>query len=256
LVILAIIPARFASTRLPGKPLSLIQGRPLIQHVHERASRARTPSRLAVATDDERIADAVRGFGGEVVMTSPDHASGTDRVAEAARRLGGDVVVNVQGDEPLLDPGHIDSAVAPLLDEPELPLSTLSAPIQSVEELLSASVVKVVVDEKGDALYFSRSPIPHVRSEADDPQAAARRAVELGLARRHLGLYAYRQQALQRWTGWAPTSLERAEQLEQLRPLQHGLRMRVVATHGPAGPAVDTPEDLERVRSLMEGSQA
>jgi 3-deoxy-manno-octulosonate cytidylyltransferase (CMP-KDO synthetase) len=255
LVIVAIIPARFASTRLPGKPLSLIQGRPLIQHVYERASRARTLSRLAVATDDERIAAAVRGFGGEVLMTSPEHASGTDRVAEAAQRLGGDVVVNVQGDEPLLDPGHIDSAVAPLLHEPELPLSTLSVPIESVRELLSASVVKVVVDQDGDALYFSRAPIPHVRSEGDDgPQAAARRAVDLGLARRHLGLYAYRQQALQRWTGWAPTGLERAEQLEQLRPLQHGLRMRVVAAHGPAGPAVDTPEDLERVRSLMEGT--
>ncbi len=188
-------------------------------------------------------------------MTSPDHRSGTDRVAEAARRLGGDVVVNVQGDEPLLDPGHIDSAVEVLLHEPELPLSTLSVPIRTVEELLCASVVKVVVDEGGDALYFSRAPIPHVRGDGDDPQAAAQGAIERGLARRHLGLYVYRQQALQRWTGWAPTALEQAEQLEQLRPLQHGLRMRVVGVQGPAGPAVDTPEDLERVRSLMAGGR-
>jgi 3-deoxy-manno-octulosonate cytidylyltransferase (CMP-KDO synthetase) len=256
LVIVAIIPARFASTRLPGKPLSLIHGRPLIQHVYERASRARRPSRLVVATDDERIAEAVLGFGGEAVMTSALHASGTDRVAEAARRLGGDIVVNVQGDEPLLDPSHIDAVVEPLLREADLPLSTLSVPCESVEEMLSASVVKVVTDSRGDAMYFSRCPIPHVRADTADPRAAAERAVKLGLARKHVGLYAYRQEALQRWTGWPPTALEEAERLEQLRPLQHGLRMRVVVCPGPAGPAVDTPEDLERVRALLAGASA
>lgn len=253
--VVAIIPARFGATRLPGKPLADIQGRPLIQHVYERARRARGLVRVLVATDDSRIAEAVRRFGGEAVLTSPDHASGTDRLAEAAAGTDADVLVNVQGDEPLLDPLAIEAALEPLLREPELPVSTLCVPLRSAEEMLEPSVVKVVCDARGDALYFSRSPIPFVRQGAGhDLRAAAAEAVARGLARRHLGLYAYRRQALMAFAALPPSPLELAEGLEQLRALQNGMRIRVVAFAGEAGVAVDTPQDLERVRALLAGA--
>jgi 3-deoxy-manno-octulosonate cytidylyltransferase (CMP-KDO synthetase) len=248
---LAIIPARFASTRLPGKPLADILGKPMVQHVYERARRARRVDRVLVATDDERIAAAVRGFGGEVVLTSPHHPTGTDRLAEAARGEDASVIVNVQGDEPLLDPGAIDSAVAGLDGDPGLALSTLAVPIHDPQEMLSPSVVKVVCDARGEALYFSRSPIPAVGPGRAGVADAAAEAVRRGLARRHLGLYAYRREALLRFAALPPAPLEQAEGLEQLRALHHGLRIRVVEMEGGAGPAVDTPEDLERVRALM-----
>jgi 3-deoxy-manno-octulosonate cytidylyltransferase (CMP-KDO synthetase) len=240
LAIVAIIPARFASTRLPGKPLSDIHGKPMIRHVYERAARARRVDRVLVATDDERIAVAVRAFGGEVVMTSRDHPTGTDRLAEAARAVEAEIVVNVQGDEPMLEPSAIDAAVDVLIEDPELPMSTLSLPVESLEEMLSPDVVKVVVDSAGYALYFSRSPIPYVRKGT--PGA------------RHVGLYAYRREALLRFAALPPSPLEEAEGLEQLRALHHGMRIRVVAIAGESALAVDTPQDLERVRALLVGA--
>jgi 3-deoxy-manno-octulosonate cytidylyltransferase (CMP-KDO synthetase) len=241
LAIVAIIPARYASTRLPGKPLSDIHGKPMVQHVYERAARARLPERVMVATDDERVAAAVRAFGGEAVMTSRDHRSGTDRLAEAARGLDAAIVVNVQGDEPLLDPSAIDAAVEALVADPDLPISTLSVPVESLEEMSSPDVVKVVVDGAGHALYFSRSPIPYRRQGT--PGGA-----------KHVGLYAYRKEALARFAALPPSPLEEAEGLEQLRALHHGMRIRVIALPGESGMAVDTPGDLERVRARLLGA--
>jgi len=252
LAIVGIIPARFASTRLPGKPLSDIHGKPMIQHVYERASRARSLDLVLVATDDERIASAVRGFGGEVVMTSPHHASGTDRLAEASRATEAAIVVNVQGDEPLVDPSSIDAAVAALLGELDAPMATLSRPLTDVGEMMSPAVVKVVVDARGDALYFSRSPIPYLRTADGGPIEAARAAVARGIARKHVGLYVYRREALLRFASLPPSPLEQAEGLEQLRALHHGMRIRVASLPASADAvAVDTPEDLERVRALL-----
>jgi 3-deoxy-manno-octulosonate cytidylyltransferase (CMP-KDO synthetase) len=200
LAIVAIIPARFGSTRLPGKPLSDIHGKPMIQHVHERATRARRLDRVLVATDDERIASAVRAFGGEAVLTSSRHATGTDRLAEAAARTDAAIVVNVQGDEPMLDPSGIDAAILPLLEDASVQIATLALPLTDVEEMLSPSVVKVVSDANRDALYFSRSPLPYVRLDPPrDARASAEEAVRLGLARKHVGLYAYRRDALARF---------------------------------------------------------
>jgi 3-deoxy-manno-octulosonate cytidylyltransferase (CMP-KDO synthetase) len=229
----------------------------MIQLVHERVRRARRPDRVLVATDDERIAAVVRGFGGEVVMTSPAHATGTDRLAEAARGTDAEIVVNVQGDEPMLDPEGIDAAVEALAGDPGIDIATLSLPLRDVEEMLSPSVVKVVTDARGLALYFSRSPIPMVRESAHpDPRAAAAAAVARGLARKHVGLYVYRRAALLRFASLPPSPLEVAEGLEQLRALHHGMRMRVVEREGAAFPAVDTAEDLERVRALIAAEAA
>ena len=222
----------------------------MIERVYARARAARRPQRVLVATDDERIAAAVRGFGGEVVLTSTAHATGTDRLAEAARGLDADIVVNVQGDEPMLEPSGIDAVVEPLLADPELPMSTLSLPLDDLDEMMAPSVVKVVTDAAGNALYFSRSPIPHVRAAGGLREAAAA-ALARGLARRHVGLYAYRREALLRFAALPPAPLEEAEGLEQLRALHHGMRIRVVEVRGSAGVAVDTAEDLERVRALL-----
>jgi 3-deoxy-manno-octulosonate cytidylyltransferase (CMP-KDO synthetase) len=252
LAIVAIIPVRFASTRLPGKALSPIDGKPMVQHVWERARGATTVDRVVVATDDERIAEAVRAFGGEVVMTSRAHATGTDRLAEAAAGLDAEIVVNVQGDEPMLDASFVDAVVAPLVADRARPMSTVSLPLTDVEEMLSSAVVKVVVDARGQALYFSRSPIPFVRDTVD-VRASAAQAVARGLARKHVGLYAYRREALLRFAALTPSPLEQAESLEQLRALHHGMAVWVVALEGHSGVAVDTPQDLERVRALMAG---
>jgi 3-deoxy-manno-octulosonate cytidylyltransferase (CMP-KDO synthetase) len=248
LAIVGIIPARFGSTRLPGKPLSDIHGKTMIQHVYERASRARCLDRLLVATDDERIASAVVGFGGEAVMTSARHQSGTDRLAEAVARTDATVVVNIQGDEPMLDPAGIEVAVAALREDPEAAMATLSVPILDHREMLSSAVVKVVADERGHALYFSRSPIPFVRDAGDPAQAA----LDLGIARKHVGLYVYRREALIRFASYPQAPLERAEGLEQLRALHHGMRIRVAGLASQAAAvAVDTPDDLARVRLLL-----
>ncbi len=253
MAIVAIIPARYGSTRLPGKPLSDIHGKPMIQHVHERAARARRVEHVLVATDDERIAAAVRAFGGEAVLTSPDHATGTDRLAEAARKTDATIVVNVQGDEPMLDPAGIDAALEPMFADAAVAISTLSLPLTDAGELLSPTVVKVVSDARGDALYFSRSPLPHVRLDPPpDHETMAAEAVRRGLPRKHVGLYVYRREALLRFATLPRSPLEEAEGLEQLRALHHGIRIRVVPFEGRPGVAVDTPEDLERVRGLMK----
>jgi 3-deoxy-manno-octulosonate cytidylyltransferase (CMP-KDO synthetase) len=254
---LGIIPARWQATRLPGKPLAEIAGQPMIQHVYVRASQAASLAAVLVATDDERIVAAVRGFGGEAVLTSPDHRSGTDRVAEAARSRPADVVVNIQGDEPLIDPRAIDALVAPLAADPALPMSTLAVPIRAPEEIDDPGVVKVVLDRQSDALYFSRYPIPYLRDRVKaapiiGPASAPNtehRTPNTHL--KHLGLYAYRADFLQTYARLEPTPLERAEALEQLRVLEHGHRIRVVLTDHDAV-SVDTPEDLARVRAMLE----
>jgi 3-deoxy-manno-octulosonate cytidylyltransferase (CMP-KDO synthetase) len=224
----------------------------MIEWVYERARAARRVDQVLVATDDDRIAAAVRAFGGEAVLTSKHHATGSDRLAEAARGIDAEIVINVQGDEPLLDPRGIDAVAAALAEAPELEIATLSLPLRSVEEMLAPSVVKLVTDAAGNALYFSRSPIPHVRqANGGDARAAAAAAVASGLARRHVGLYGYRREALLRFAALPEHPLEQAEGLEQLRALAHGMRIRVVPMDGEAGIAVDTPEDLERVRALV-----
>jgi 3-deoxy-manno-octulosonate cytidylyltransferase (CMP-KDO synthetase) len=246
--IAAIIPARYGSSRLVGKPLSDIHGKPMIQHVHERVSRARGVDRVLVATDDQRIADAVRAFGGEALLTSPAHKSGSDRLAEAVRSIEASVVVGVQGDEPMIDPRAVEAALSPFSDA-SVQAATVCTPLRGVEDMLSPHVVKVVTDGAGRALYFSRSPIPHVRG--GDALESARSAVERGLARRHLGLYAWRRDTLLRFAALPPSALEEAEGLEQLRALEHGIPMQVVEFDGEPGVAVDTPEDLQRVRALL-----
>jgi 3-deoxy-manno-octulosonate cytidylyltransferase (CMP-KDO synthetase) len=225
----------------------------MIQHVHERVLRARGLDQVLVATDDERIASAVRSFGGIPIMTSSNHVTGTDRLAEAVESTRATIVVNVQGDEPMLDPAGIEAAIAPMIADATLDMATLSLPLSDVEEMLAPQIVKVVSDDKGNALYFSRSPIPCVR--LDPPRgerAAAAEAVARGLARKHVGLYVYRRAALARFAALPASPLERAEGLEQLRALQAGMRIRVVPFAGQGGVAVDTPEDLERVRALLK----
>jgi 3-deoxy-manno-octulosonate cytidylyltransferase (CMP-KDO synthetase) len=253
LAIVAIIPARYGSTRLPGKPLSDILGKPMIQHVYERVRLARRPARVLVATDDQRIASVVRAFGGEAILTSAAHATGSDRLAEAVRGTDATIVVNVQGDEPMLDPAGIDAAIEPLVQDPDLPMSTLSLPLHDVDEMLSPAVVKVVSDVSGNALYFSRSPIPCSRGASCEPRRAAAEALASGLARKHVGLYVYRREALLRFASLPRAPLEEMEGLEQLRALYHGMRIRVVPMCGEGGVAVDTPRDLERVRALLAG---
>jgi 3-deoxy-manno-octulosonate cytidylyltransferase (CMP-KDO synthetase) len=238
-IAVAIIPARYQSTRLPGKALADIGGHPMIELVYRRAAAARSIASVLVATDDERIARAVERFGGTVRMTSPAHASGTDRLAEVAAGLDCDVVVNVQGDEPLIEPQMIDEAVAPFASEPALQMSTLRRRIDDRAELTNPNVTKVVVDRDGYALYFSRAPIPFVR---DGSPAAP--------GWRHVGLYAYRRPCLLRLSRLAPTALERSEALEQLRALEHGIRIKAIETAFDSI-GVDTPEDLERVRRLV-----
>lgn len=221
----------------------------MIEHVYRRAESAALVHAVIVATDDERIADAVRSFGGAALMTDPNHPSGTDRIAEVVRALPCSLVVNVQGDEPLIEPSTIDAAVAPMLSDTSLGMSTVSRPFTSRDEFSSPHVVKVVTNQFGDALYFSRAPIPASRP-ADVPATG----VPDGAAA-HVGLYVYRRDTLLRIASTPPVQLERAESLEQLRALVHGIRIRVVATtHVAAG--VDTPEDLERVRTMMLASSS
>jgi 3-deoxy-manno-octulosonate cytidylyltransferase (CMP-KDO synthetase) len=236
-----VIPARYRSSRFPGKALASLAGRPLIQHVYQRSRGARGLDRLLVATDDERILRTVRDFGGEAILTSPDHPSGTDRLAEVARALAAPLFVNIQGDEPLVDPRDIDALVAALRADPGLEMATLRREIRGEEDRLSPDVVKVVCDEAGHALYFSRAPIPFLRTAGASP------------AYRHLGLYAYRRDFLLSVAARPPGALERSEQLEQLRVLEMGRRIRVLDAVGEAI-GVDTPADLERVRGIMEKS--
>jgi 3-deoxy-manno-octulosonate cytidylyltransferase (CMP-KDO synthetase) len=246
-----VIPARYHSTRLPGKPLADICGRPMIEHVYRRAAAAPSVEAVVVATDDERIARAVEGFGGHARLTSPLHRSGSDRLAEVAADLACALVVNVQGDEPLIDPMMIEEAVAPFRSDPALQMATLCRRIEDAREYLDPNVVKVVVDPDGYALYFSRSPIPFVR-EGTRPGSAAGAWRPGGdtPAFKHVGLYVYRREFLLAFARFRPTPLERAEALEQLRALENGVRLRTVETTRDSI-GVDTPEDLERVRHLI-----
>jgi 3-deoxy-manno-octulosonate cytidylyltransferase (CMP-KDO synthetase) len=250
-VAVAIIPARYHSTRLPGKALASIAGRPMIAHVAERALRVRGLGAVIVATDDARIQQAVAGTGAEAVLTRADHPSGTDRLAEVARGLAADVLVNVQGDLPLLDPFMVEQLVARMTADATLPMATLVAPIHDEAEWRSPHVVKVVVDRDGRALYFSRSPIPFDRD--------GRRGAGEPYGWRHIGMYAYRRNVLLQLAGLPPSPLERRESLEQLRALEHGIAIGVVEWAGTAPVVeVDTPADLERARALVaqEGARA
>jgi len=238
-----IIPVRYDSKRLPGKPLVLIHDRPMIQHVYQRATQAATLERLVVATDDPRIQKAVAQFGGEVLMTSREHLSGTDRVAEAARQLmltDDAIVVNIQGDEPLLRAEMIDSLVRDIQGNSDVPMATLAYPDTDSHDFTDPGVVKVVLDAKGRALYFSRSPIPAFRDRSSPPPYY-----------KHLGFYGYRNGFLQKFTKLSPGVLEKLEKLEQLRALEHGFSISVVITPFDSI-SVDTPEDLARVRKIME----
>ena len=244
-----IIPARYASTRFPGKPLADLCGKPMVQWVYERSARCADVDKVIVATDDQRIADAVMDFGGEVVMTRPDHATGTDRLAEVAAGLDDELIVNVQGDEPLIDPAMIQAALAPLLADDTIPMGTLAAPLTSLDEFRDPNVVKVVTDRNGFALYFSRAPIPYPRDFAGE---LAQRWRELAAAK-HIGLYVYRRSFLLDYPHLSKTPLEAQECLEQLRALEHGYRIRV-ATTDLVGQGVDTPADLDRVRAVLRAS--
>ncbi len=235
--VLGVIPARYGSSRLPGKPLKDICGKPMIQHVYLRACEARLVDKVVVATDDQRVVDAVRAFGGEAVMTSPDHPTGSDRVAEAADACGEDFthVVNIQGDEPLIPPQLIDEIVGALISDPDCVMSTGCAPI-SGEYVLSPNAVKVVTDAAGKALYFSRSLIPYPRNPAT------------AQAYEHIGIYAYTRDFLKKYITLPPTPLSLAESLEQLRVLEHGYAIKVVKTAFPYDAlSVDTEEDLNEV---------
>lgn len=239
---ICLIPARYASTRLPGKPLADIAGKPLIQHVYERARQARIPASVIVATDDRRVYDAVIAFGGQAVLTSPDHATGTDRLAEAAHGLDADVIINVQGDEPLIPPAIIDQLAWTMHLEPQLLMATVKCPMTE-EEYADPAAVKVVTDRQGYALYFSRSLIPYPRVRHNAYQVY-----------KHIGIYAYRRDFLLQFAALPPTPLEQAESLEQLRALEHGYRIKVLQTdYRPVG--VDTPADLERVRKIVSANQ-
>jgi 3-deoxy-manno-octulosonate cytidylyltransferase (CMP-KDO synthetase) len=257
--VVAIIPARYASTRLPGKPLLEIAGKPMVVHVIERALAAPSVSRAVVATDDRRIAEAVRAAGHEALLTRADHQSGSDRLAEAAAGIEADVVVNVQGDEPTIAPETIERAVAALVADDAAEVSTTCETIERAEDVLSPSVVKVVADARGHALYFSRSAIPYPRdAAARHGSLAAALAAEpalLSTFRKHTGLYVYRRAFLLEYARWPQTELERAESLEQLRILERGVKIRVVEAASPSV-GVDTAEDLERVRALMSAAGA
>jgi 3-deoxy-manno-octulosonate cytidylyltransferase (CMP-KDO synthetase) len=240
--VVAVIPARYQSTRFPGKALAELGGRPMIEHVYRRAAEAPAVDAVVVATDDQRIVDAVEAFGGFARMTSSAHRTGTDRVAEVAADLTCAIVVNVQGDEPLIEPAMIGAVVEPLRLDPSIPMATVRRLLTDPDDYTSPHVVKVVTDARGDALYFSRAPIP--AAPADGPAEAVRAAAYV-----HVGLYAFQREFLLRFAALPQTPLERSESLEQLRALEHGYRIRTVVTeHHSIG--VDTPDDLERARRL------
>ncbi|GFM79346.1 3-deoxy-manno-octulosonate cytidylyltransferase [Pseudomonas cichorii] len=246
-----VIPARFGSSRFPGKPLKTIAGKPMIQHVWEQACKSGA-ERVVVATDDARIVEACQAFGAQVLMTRDDHNSGTDRLAEVAEQLGlaaDAIVVNVQGDEPMIPPVVIDQVAANLAAHPEAGISTLAEPIDDVSALFNPNVVKVVADVNGLALTFSRAPLPWAR----DALAASRDVLPEGVPyRRHIGIYAYRAGFLHDFVSWGPCWLENTESLEQLRALWNGVRIHVADALEAPPAGVDTPEDLERVRRLLE----
>jgi len=245
--VLIVIPARYDSSRFPGKPLASIAGRPMIQHVYERARRSRRASRVLVATDDPRIADAVKSFGGEVAITRREHRTGTDRLAEVAIHTPADVYVNVQGDLPLISAELIDAAVDALLSATEVHVSTLCVPITAREDIMNPNIVKVVSDFDDCALYFSRAPIPWVRDAAEHVTARFFK---------HIGLYAFRRDALLEFPALPPGELERVEQLEQLRWMENGYRIAVAEIAAYESVEVDVPADVARVEQLLRSRAA
>jgi 3-deoxy-manno-octulosonate cytidylyltransferase (CMP-KDO synthetase) len=240
--VVVVIPARYGATRLPGKPLVQLAGKAMIQRVYERAKLAQTASRVIVATDDERIRQAVEAFGGEARMTRADHRTGTERVAEVAAHVDGDVFVNVQGDEPLLDPAAVDTAVNALLEEPRADVATVATPIKTPADIMDPNVCKVVLDFDDNALYFSRAPIPWVRDTAAKIQVRHLK---------HLGLYVFQRDALLEYATLPQGELERIEQLEQLRWMENGVKIRVAEVEHDAV-SVDVPEDVARVEKLLQ----
>jgi 3-deoxy-manno-octulosonate cytidylyltransferase (CMP-KDO synthetase) len=245
--ILGVIPARFASTRFPGKVLAPIAGKTMLQHVYERASLCTYLTSVLIATDDHRVGAVARSFGARVRMTRSDHLSGTDRAAEAASAEDAEIVVNIQGDEPLISPAAIDAAILPLVHDPELVMGTLKKRIEDPREITDPNVVKVVTNRSGDAIYFSRCPIPFERGTPDLGKP--------GIAPyfKHIGLYVYRRDFLLAYSALPVGPLELAERLEQLRALENGFSVRVVETEYESL-GVDTPEDLERVSRLFDAS--
>ncbi len=240
--VVIVIPARYGSTRLAGKPLISLAGKPMIQRVYERAKLAEKADRVIVATDDERIVKAVEEFGGEARMTRTDHRTGTERVAEVAAHVAGEVFVNVQGDEPLLDPGAVDTAVKALLEQPTAAISTVATPIKTPADIMDPNIVKTVLDFENYALYFSRAPIPWVRDAASKIHVRHLK---------HLGLYVFQRDALLEYPTLPQGELERIEQLEQLRWLENGWRIRVAEVEHDAV-SVDVPEDVARVERLLQ----
>src|SRR5579863_1569442 len=239
--VVVVIPARFGSTRLPGKPLVSLGGKPMVQRVYERAKRAQTVHRVIVATDDQRIMDAVKGFGGEARMTRSDHRTGTERIAEVAAHEGGEVFVNVQGDEPLIDPEAIDTAIGALLEEPAAQIATVATPIRNLSDVMDPNVVKTVLDFDNNALYFSRAPIPWARDTGQK--------VHVNYWK-HLGLYVFQRDALLEYPTLPQGELEKIEQLEQLRWMENGWKIRVAEVAHDAV-SVDVPEDVTRVEKLL-----
>lgn len=234
----AIIPARYASTRFPGKPLAVLRGKPVIEHVYSRTSKCALLERVIVATDDKRIFDTVNGFGGEVIMTSPDHPSGSDRMAEVARGLDADLLVNVQGDEPFIDPSLIEAVIRPM-DHMQAPdIFTAAVPLKNRAEYENPDIVKVVLDVQGRALYFSRSSIPYGYEENS-------------LSLKHLGIYAYQRDSLLKFVGLPQGELEQLERLEQLRALENGMSIGVAVVDDFQGVGVDRPEDLLEAEDIM-----
>jgi 3-deoxy-manno-octulosonate cytidylyltransferase (CMP-KDO synthetase) len=242
--VVIVIPARFGAMRLPGKPLVSLAGKPMIQRVYERAKLATLASRVIVATDDERIMKAVASFGGTARMTRPDHRTGTERVAEVAAHEKGDVFVNVQGDEPLLDPVAVDTAVNALLEEPAASIATVATPIKTPADIMDPNVVKTVLDFDNNGLYFTRAPIPWVRDTASKIQVRHLK---------HLGLYVFQRDALLEYPTLPQGELERIEQLEQLRWMENGYKIRVAETQHDSV-SVDVPEDVARVEQLLRKS--
>lgn len=240
--VIVVIPSRYGSTRLPGKPLVSLAGKPMVQHVYERAKKAQTVQRVIVATDDQRIVDAVKSFGGEVRLTRADHRTGTERIAEVAVHEKGDIYVNVQGDEPLIDPVAIDTAVASLLEEPAAQIATVATPIRHASDIMDPNIVKTVLDFDSNGMYFSRAPIPWVRDTQQKIHVKYWK---------HLGLYVFQREALLEYPTLPQGELEKIEQLEQLRWLENGWRIRVAEVEHDAV-SVDVPEDVTRVEKLMK----
>ncbi|HET8966408.1 MAG TPA: 3-deoxy-manno-octulosonate cytidylyltransferase [Candidatus Acidoferrum sp.] len=240
--VVIVIPARYGSTRLPAKPLVPLAGKPMIERVYERAKLAKSAGRVIVATDDDRILKAVQAFGGEARMTRTDHRTGTERIAEVAAHVDGQVYVNVQGDEPLLDPAAVDAAVTALLGEPAAAIATVAVPIRTPADIMDPNIVKTVLDFEDNALYFSRAPIPWVRDSAHKTHARHLK---------HLGLYVFQRDALLEYPTLPQGELERLEQLEQLRWMENGWKIRVAEVEHDAV-SVDVPEDVERVEKLLQ----